>query len=64
MPINSRRKAIMFIGQRKAFYKQRILESSCAKKETFDTKIFMISRNSNSKNRQPITITSGSSKGE
>ena len=66
MLINSRRKAIMFIGQRKAFYKQRILESSCAKKETFDTKIFMISRNSNSKNgptkiygRQPLKIFKG-----
>ena len=34
MPVNSRLKAIEIIGQRKAFYRQRIPESSCVRKET------------------------------
>ena len=45
MYVNSRRKAAKIIGQRKAFYKQRIPESSCARKETVDIEIFVTSRN-------------------
>ena len=33
------------IGQRKAFYEERIPESSCAMKETVDIDILVISRN-------------------
>ena len=33
------------IGQRKAFYSQRIPESSCARKETVDIDILVTSRN-------------------
>lgn len=36
MSINSRIKAIQIIGQRKAFCRQTIPESSCTKKETVD----------------------------
>ena len=35
------------IGHRKAFYKQRIPESSCARKETVDIDILVTSRNGN-----------------
>ena len=38
--ITSRLKAIQFIGQRKAFCKQRILRSSCERKETLGIDIF------------------------
>ena len=46
MSINSRLKATKIIGQRKAFYRQRIPESSCARKKTVDVDILVISRNS------------------
>ena len=36
MSVNSRLKATMIIGQRKAFYRQIIPESSYARKETVD----------------------------
>ena len=36
MSINSRLKATKIIGQRKAFYRQRIPESSCVRKEIAD----------------------------
>ena len=36
MSVNSRLKATKIIGQMKAFYRQRIPESSCATKETVD----------------------------
>ena len=36
MSVNSRLKAIYIIGQRKAFYQQKIPESNCARKETID----------------------------
>ena len=42
--INSRRKAIYIIGQRKTFLGQRIQKISCVMKET-DTHIFIISMN-------------------
>ena len=40
MSVNSRLKAIQIIGQRKAFYWQRIPESSCARKEPVDKAIW------------------------
>ena len=46
------------IGQRKAFYRQRISESSCARKETVDIDILVISRNGDRKIMQSIRITS------
>ena len=36
MSVNSELKATKIIGQRKAFYRQRIPEFSCARKETVD----------------------------
>ena len=40
MSVNSRLKATKIIGQRKEFYRQRIPEFSCARKETVEaTKI-------------------------
>ena len=39
--VNSGLKAIKIIGQRKAFYRQRIPEFSCARKETVDTDILV-----------------------
>ena len=61
MPVNSGLKATKIIGQRKAFYRQRIPESSCARKETVDIDILVTSRNSGRKIMQSIKITSGSS---
>ena len=58
MSVNSRRKAIYIIGQRKAFYKQRIPESSCAMKETADIEILVKSRNGDRKIMQSIRIQS------
>ena len=45
MSVNSRLKATKIIIQRKAFYRQIIPESSCARKETVDIDIFILSRN-------------------
>ena len=39
MSVTSRLKAIYIIGQRKAYYRQRIPEPSCARKETVDIDI-------------------------
>ena len=58
MPVNSRLKATKIIGQRKAFYRQRIPGSSCARKETADIDILVTPRNGHRKNRQSIRITS------
>ena len=41
MSVYSRLKATTTIGQRKAFYRQRIPESSCVKKETVDKDILV-----------------------
>ena len=41
MSTDSRFKATKIIGQRKAFYRQRIQESSCARKETVDVDILV-----------------------
>ena len=49
MSVNSRLKAIKIKGQRKALYRQRIPEPSCARKETVDVDIqehLVTSRNS------------------
>ena len=54
MSLNSRLKATKTIGQRKAFYRQRILESSCARKETVDIDILVTSRNGDRKIMQSI----------
>ena len=58
MSVDSRLKATQIIGQRKAFYRQRIPEFSCARKETVDIDILVISRNGDRKIMQPIRITS------
>ena len=58
MSVNARLKAIYIIGQRKAFYRQRIPKSSCARKETVDTDAVVTSRNGDQKIKQPIRITS------
>ena len=55
---NSRLKATKIIGQRKAFYKQRIPEFSCVRKETVDIDILVTSRNGDRKIMQSIRITS------
>ena len=47
MSVNSRLKATKIIGQRKAFYRQRIPGSSCMRKETVD--ILVTSRNGDRK---------------
>ena len=43
MSVDSKPKAIWIIGQRKSFYRQRIPESSCARKETVDIDILVTS---------------------
>ena len=60
MYVNSRLKATKIIGQRKAFYRQRIPEFSCARKETVDIDILVTSRNSDRKIIQSIRATSRS----
>ena len=45
MSVNSRLKAIYIIGERKAFYRQRIPEPCFARKETVDIEILVRSRN-------------------
>ena len=44
MWVNSRLRATKIIGQKKAFYMQRIPESSRARKETVDIDILVTSR--------------------
>ena len=58
MFVNSRLKATKIIGQRKTFYRQRIPESSCTRKETADIDILVASRNGHRKIMQSIRITS------
>ena len=57
MPVNSRL-ATKITGQRKAFYRQRIPDSSCARKETVDIDILVTSRVGDRKIMQSIRITS------
>ena len=49
MSVNSRLNATKIIGQGKAFYRLRIPESSCARKETVDIDILATSRNDDRK---------------
>ena len=58
MSVNSGLKATKIIGQRKANYRQRIPEFSCARKETLDIDILVTSRNGDRKIMQSIRITS------
>ena len=58
MSVKSRLKVTKIIGQRKAIYNQRIPESSCARKETFDIEILVTSTNGDKKFMQSIRITS------
>ena len=58
MSVNSRLKAFNIIVQSKAFYMQRIPESSCARKKTVDIDILVASRNGDKKIMQSIRITS------
>ena len=58
MSLNSGLKATKIIGQRKAHYRQRIPEFSCARKETVDIDIVLTSRNVGRKIMQSIIITS------
>ena len=45
------------MGQKKPFYRLRIPESNCARKETVDIDILVISRNDDRKIMQSIRIT-------
>ena len=54
MSVNSRLKAIRILGQRKAFYRQRIQEPNCARKKTVDIEILVTSRNRDRKIMQSI----------
>ena len=58
MPVNSGVKATKVIGQRKAFYRQRVPDFSSARKQTVDIDILVTSRNGNRKIMQSIRITS------
>ena len=58
MSANSSLKATKIIVQRKAFYRQRIPESTCARKETIDINILVTSRNGDRKIMQSIRIMS------
>ena len=58
MSVNSELKATKIICQRKAFYRQRIPEFSCARKETVDIDILVTSSNVHRKIMQSIRITS------
>ena len=56
MSANSKLKATKMIGQRKAFFRQRIPESSCARKETVVIDILVTYRNGDRKIMQSIRI--------
>ena len=58
MSLNSGLKATKILGQRKAFYRQRIPEFSHARKETIDIEILVTSRNGDRKIMHSIRITS------
>ena len=49
MSVNSRLKTTYTIGQRKEFYRQRIPQSSCVRKEIVDIDILVTSRNGDRK---------------
>ena len=56
MSANSKLKATKIIGQRKAFFRQRIPESSCARKATVVIDILVTYRNDDRKIMQSIKI--------
>ena len=58
MSVNSGLEVPKIIGQRKAFYRQKIPEFSRARKETVDIDILVTSRNGDRKIMQSIRITS------
>ena len=60
MSVNSRLKVIKIkiIGQKKAYYRQRIPGHSCPRKEAVDIDILVTSRNGDRKIMQSIRITS------
>ena len=58
MSVNSGLKANQIIGERKAFYWQRIPEFSRARKETVDIEILVTSRNGDRKIMQFIRLMS------
>ena len=58
MSVNSTLKATKTMSQREAFYRQRIPEPNCARKETVDRDILVTSRNGDRKIMQSIRITS------
>ena len=58
MSVNSGLKVTKIIGQRKAFYRQRIPEFSRVRKETVDIDIIVTSRNGDRKIMQSIRVTS------
>ena len=58
MSVNSRLKATKIMGQRKAFYRQRLSEPSCARKETVAIDILVTSRNVDRKVMQSMRIMS------
>ena len=64
MSVNPRLKATQIINQRKAFYRQRIPQPSCVRKETDDgfilvtVDILVTSRNGDRKIKQSIRMTS------
>ena len=58
MSVNAGLKSTKVIGQRKAFYKQRIPEFNRARKETVDIAILLTFRNGAIKIMQSIRITS------
>ena len=58
MSVNSRLKAIYIIGQRKAFYWQRIPKFSYVRKQSADIDILVTYRNGDRKIMQSVGITS------
>ena len=60
MSVNFKLKATKIIGQRKAFFRQKIPEPSCARKETIDIDILVTYRNGDRKVMESIRIMSRS----
>ena len=58
MSVNSGLKATKIIGQRKAFYRQRIPEFSRAREKPVDIDVLVTSRNADRKIMQSIRIMS------
>ena len=58
MSVNPRLKATQIINQRKAFYRQRIPQPSCVRKETVNIDVLVASRNGDRKIMRSIRITS------